>query len=49
MMAAKTSGFSLLLSDVCYALSRNRLISLPAVTGPFDRVWFEQLVPSVQE
>ena len=48
-MAAKTSGFSLLLSDICYTLSRNRLISLPPVTGPFDRIRHERVVLSVQE
>jgi len=48
-MAARTAGFSLLLSDIRYTLSRNRLISLPPVTGPSECVPQERVVLSVQE
>jgi len=48
-MAARTAGFSLLLSDICYALSHNRLISSSPVPGPTDRVRPERVVQPVQE
>jgi hypothetical protein len=48
-MAAKTSGFSLLLSDICYTLSRNCLISLPPVSGTIARAWPERVVQPAQE
>jgi len=48
-MAARTSGFSLFLSDICYTLSHNCLILLPLVPGTYDRARSERVVQLVQE
>jgi len=48
-MAARTSGFLLLLSDICYTLSHNCLISLPPVPGAFIRGRLERVVHPAQE
>ena len=36
-MAVRAQGFSLFLSDICYALSHHVLFSLPSVAGSLDR------------
>lgn len=43
-MAARTLGFSLYLSDICYILSQTLLISLPPAVGPYERDWLESVV-----
>ncbi len=46
-MAVRDPRFSLFLSDICYALSHNRLISQSPVTGPFDRGRLERVAHPV--
>ena len=46
-MAARTQGYSLLLSDICYTLPHTILISLPPVTRPYDCVRFERMAHPV--
>ena len=46
-MAARTSGFSLHLSDICYTLSNHFLISFLHVTRPFDSVLYERVTHPV--
>jgi hypothetical protein len=48
-MAARTSGFALLVSDICYTLSPALLISLPPVAGQFTCAWLERVAHPVQE
>jgi hypothetical protein len=48
-MAARTSGFSLRLSDICYTLSHNCSISLPPVPRTFVRGRLERVVHPAQE
>ncbi len=48
-MAARTNGYSLFLSDICYIPSRNFLISLPSVAGSLDRDRFQRVAKLLQE
>jgi len=42
-MAARTTGFSLRLSDIFYTLSLDRLISIPPVAGLRKCGWFKRV------
>ena len=46
-MAARTLGFSLYLSDICYTLSHNFLISFSHVAWPINCARFERVAHPV--
>jgi hypothetical protein len=48
-MAARTQGYSLFLSDICYTPSRNFLFSLPPVARSLGRDCYQRVANLLQE